>query len=178
MNSILQEFFSLPDVLGSVGWMLAIAIFMGGFAWHNIRELKFWLIITLVFVVCSEYIRYLYLIGMGGEYTARPAFFILFTLVVYLVGMGIGIIIAWHIQRTTLENFNTLEMPEIAEVYSSMKSGTISKDLPDAINDVLQNEIKAVTKDRRCVSRQVTDVAIAAMFGTVDQSNIDVVEMK
>jgi len=160
--TVLKELLVIPGFMSSVGWMIAIAVFMGGFAWWNMRELKYWFLITAVFVICTEYLRYMYFIGRGEPYSIRPAVFIAFTFLIYLLGMGIGILISWCVSKKTFRHYSHLESKTIRDVYAEMKAGN-NADIPDDLLDTLKEQAKKTTRERRDISRQVTDASIGLL---------------
>lgn len=108
-----------PGLLEVYAYMFAVSMLIGGVLDWSSKSYFLYLLTTFVGLLFTEWIRRNYLLFIGEEYTAMPIAMAIVTLIIYSVGIVIGIGI---VQLTRHNNKLNGELAELLDASEEAKA--------------------------------------------------------
>lgn len=129
MIQFVVDFLSIPEFLKSVGWMFAVAMFIGGVAFRRQKSFMLWTGVTVVFLTFQEWLRFIYFSNSpgAGEYTGRPLVFTLLAGGIFFIGLVVGMALVWttkkHAEKQMENELEVLKQNGYGDIVETVKNG-------------------------------------------------------
>lgn len=93
------EFLVTPGVAPMLAGMMVVAVFIGGALAYNYSEIWRWLAAIMPLLFFMEGSRRMVLLAIGNLPTLRPLILTVTTLLLYLVGLVVGVTVVARVRR-------------------------------------------------------------------------------